>query len=232
VVDGLEKYIDEPILALVSFMDHTPGQRQWSDIRMWRLFHSDEKWSDEQAAELLQKLREKQDRNARKNQLAIAKLAKERGLPLASHDDTLARHVDEAHELGVVISEFPTTLEAAQRAIELGMHVVGGTPNLVRGESHSGNISMRELARRHALDCLSSDYVPVSLLHAVFVLHQEMDFELPKAMQMVTAIPADALGLKDRGRLEPGLRADLVRVRMVDDLPVVIGVWRKGRQVF
>ena len=231
VVELLEKFIDQKILALVSFMDHTPGQRQWTDISKWRLFHSDKNWSEEQAAERLRILREQQDLYADSHRLKIAEMAKERGLPLASHDDTLPEHVDEAQELGVVISEFPTTLAAAKRARELGMHVMGGTPNLVRGESHSGNISIRELAKHDALDCLSSDYVPISLLHAVFVLHQKLDYSLPNALNMVTATPAKALGLDDRGSIQIGLRADLVRVRMVDDLPVVISVWREGKQV-
>ena len=231
VVSNLEKYIDQEILALVSYMDHTPGQRQWTDISKWRLFHRDEKWSEEEAAERLRVLREKQDLYAEKHQRQIARLAQERSLPLASHDDTVIEHVDQAHELGVAISEFPTTLAAAQRAMELGIHVMGGTPNLVRGQSHSGNISMRELARHQALDCLSSDYVPASLLHAAFVLFQELDYTLPHALRMITETPAKALGLDDRGVLDTGRKADLVRVRMVEDLPVVISVWKDGRQV-
>jgi alpha-D-ribose 1-methylphosphonate 5-triphosphate diphosphatase len=231
VVDSLRKYLYQKILALISFMDHTPGQRQWTDVSKWRLFHSGKKWTDEQAAERLQRLRDQQDLYADKHRALIADMVKERGLPLASHDDTLPEHVDEGHELGVVISEFPTTLEAAKRARDLGMHVMGGTPNLVRGESHSGNISIRELAKHQALDCLSSDYVPVSLLHAAFVLHQELDYALPEAVKMITATPAAALGLSDRGSIETGLRADMLRVRIVDNLPVVISVWREGKQV-
>ncbi len=231
VVQELEKYIAEDILALVSFMDHTPGQRQWTDISKWRLYHSNENWSDEEAARRLNRLQEKQAKYADKHRKQIADLAKERSIPLASHDDTLPEHVDQAHDLGVVISEFPTTLDAAKRAMALGMHVVAGTPNLVRGESHSGNISVRELARQKALDCLSSDYVPASLLHAGFILHQKLGYDLPGALSMVTSTPAKALGLHDRGSLLPGKRADLVRVKMVDELPVVRAVWAKGRQV-
>ena len=232
VVESLQKYIDQKILALVSFMDHTPGQRQWTDISKWRLYHSNKNWTEEEAARRLSMLKEQQELYADKHRQMIAELATERGLPLASHDDTTPDHVDQAHGFGVVISEFPTTLSAAQRAMELGMHVMGGTPNLVRGGSHSGNISIRELAAHDALDCLSSDYVPHSLLHAVFVLHQELGYELPRALKMVTATPARALGLHDRGSLQTGMRADLVQVRMVDGLPVVMAVWQNGAQAF
>ena len=38
-------------------------------------------------------------------------------------------------------------------------------------------------------------------------------------------------GLTDRGRIDTGQRADLVRVRMHDTLPVVRQVWRAGERV-
>lgn len=107
-----------------------------------------------------------------------------------------------------------------------------GAPNIVRGKSHSGNIAAKDLAERGVLDVLSSDYVPFSLIHAPFVLSDELDsVSLPQALAMVTATPARTVGLDDRGRIETGLRADIVRVQRLEGIPVVRSVWREGKRV-
>jgi alpha-D-ribose 1-methylphosphonate 5-triphosphate diphosphatase len=111
------------------------------------------------------------------------------------------------------------------------MAVVMGAPNVVRGGSHSGNMSARDLAAVGLLDILSSDYAPVSLLHAAFLLHSAVDIPLPEAVAMVSRNPANALGLADRGEIGPGKRADLLRVRLVDDMPMARQVWRAGERV-
>jgi alpha-D-ribose 1-methylphosphonate 5-triphosphate diphosphatase len=102
---------------------------------------------------------------------------------------------------------------------------------VVRGGSHSGGVSAEELARGGLLDALSSDYVPASLLQAVLRLAQDEATSLPEAMAFVTSRPADMLGLDDRGRLAAGLRADLVRFRVVDGTPLVREVFHGGRRV-
>ena len=103
----------------------------------------------------------------------IATLSRSRArhdTPLASHDDTTSDHVAEAIRDGVSIAEFPTTVETAQALHAAGVRVLMGAPNLVRGGSHAGNVATAELARAGALDVLSSDYVPASLLMAALVL--------------------------------------------------------------
>jgi len=131
----------------------------------------------------------------------------------------------------MVIAEFPTTLEAARAAKAYGLAVIAGAPNLVMGRSHSGNVSVAELATTGLLDILSSDYVPASALHGAFLLHQRHGLSLPDAIACVTSTPAERVGLDDRGEIAPGRCADLVRVRVVDDLPLVVAVWRDGRRV-
>jgi alpha-D-ribose 1-methylphosphonate 5-triphosphate diphosphatase len=157
--------------------------------------------------------------------------AQRRGIPLASHDDTLPEHVDEAERDGVVISEFPTRVEAARAARDKGMSIVMGAPNVVRGGSHSGNVAAAELARKGLLDTLSSDYVPSSLMLAAFRLTQEADFTVPQALALVSRNPARAVGLGDRGEIAPAMRADVARVRLSGAEPVVRAVWREGRRV-
>ena len=162
---------------------------------------------------------------------AITRRCQERGLTLVSHDDATVAHVEEAAKIGTAIAEFPTTLEAAHAARAYGLAILAGAPNLVCGRSHSGNVAAADLARHDRLDILSSDYVPASLLHAAVLLHTQLGWPLPAAIATVTATPAERVGLDDRGDIAPGRRADLVRVRLVDGLPVVRAVWRLGERV-
>lgn len=231
VVEMFDSVKDHERLRLVSLMDHTPGQRQWRDLDKFKSFHADKKWTDDDVLAEVRRLQKIQAEFAGPNRETILSICRERELPLASHDDTTVEHVEETARLGIGISEFPTTREAASRARELGQAVVMGAPNVVRAVSHSGNASALELARDGLVDILSSDYMPGSLLQAVFVLAQKLDMPLPEALAKVTANPAKALGLNDRGELVPGRRADLLRVRIVDGVPVVINVWRQGKLV-
>ncbi|KZL20693.1 Alpha-D-ribose 1-methylphosphonate 5-triphosphate diphosphatase [Pseudovibrio axinellae] len=232
-VDGFDLFKDDPRVRLASLMDHTPGQRQFTSLDQFELYYKTQKgFSDQQMKEFTEQMQTRAKRNSNKNRLAIAERAKAAGMMLASHDDATLAHVKEATHFGINVAEFPTTLEAAKASHEAGMAVLMGAPNVVRGKSHSGNISARELAEAGYLDVLSSDYVPVSLLQAAFRLEQQIEsISLPEAVQKVTRIPAQAVGLSDRGALEEGRRADLIQVRMVGDVPIVRGVWREGYRV-
>lgn len=228
-----EPYAGESILRLVSLMDHTPGQRQFTSTDKFRQYYKSKHlaWSEEEFRAVMVELKAQQDEHSGPNRQAVVGLCKERNVPVASHDDTTVEHVEEGLDDGVSISEFPTTMAAARAAHEAGVGVVMGAPNLVRGGSHSGNVSAMELAREGCLDILSSDYVPSSLLHSAFLLHQNLDWPLHEALATVTSTPAQFLQMSDRGQLKPGKRADLVRVRLVDGYPVVRMVWRKGERI-
>lgn len=224
---------DSPSLKLVSLMDHTPGQRQWRDSTAYRTYYSEIcQWTDEEFQYVVADLQAQRDSCAPSNAALVMAFCRDRLLPMASHDDTLLEHVDEAVSNGISICEFPTTLEAAQHASKNGMLVLMGAPNVVRGTSHSGNISALEVAKAGYLGGLSSDYVPMSLLQAVFSLYQQNIMPLHAAVGLVSCNPAESVGLHDRGSIETGRRADLVQVRMVNGLPFVRAVWREGRQVF
>lgn len=232
IVDTVETLIDHPLLRLISLMDHTPGQRQFASIEKYYEYYQGKFGYTE--AEMTAYIAQKTDLNRRYadgNRKALAAMGRARGLPQASHDDGTPKHVDEAIELGMTIAEFPTTAEAAALAHRRGMAVVMGAPNVVRGGSHSGNISARDLATLGQLDILSSDYAPVSLLHAAFLLHDAIGMALPEAVATVSRKPAEALRLGDRGELAPGKRADLVRVRIIDGMPIARQVWRAGERV-
>ena len=107
-----------------------------------------------------------------------------------------------------------------------------GGPNLVRGGSHSGNVSALDLAQAGYLDIISSDYAPASLLHAAMRLPDAAEgIDLPAAIATITRTPARAAGMTDRGEISPGQRADLVRVRDTPFHPLIRGVWRGGERI-
>ena len=231
VLRELAAIIDHPLVSLVSVMDHTPGQRQWRDIAKWKRFYSRTNLTPDELEARVDGLLERQAKHSAANRVAVIDECRQRGIPLASHDDTTVEHVEESHADGIVISEFPTTRDAAEAAHARGMKTVMGSPNVVKGGSHSGNVSAGAMAEEGLLDGLASDYVPISMVHGAFLLHSRHGLSLPRAIAMVTRNPAEMTGLTDRGEIAAGKRGDLVRVRTVDDTPTVMSVWRRGRQV-
>ncbi|PSH56533.1 phosphonate metabolism protein PhnM [Phyllobacterium sophorae] len=232
LIEIVERFLDLPALRLLSVMDHTPGQRQWRDLALFRNYRREKKgviWTDPEFEQYLEECRKVQEEFAPKFRRLIHEAAVTLGVPVASHDDTTVADVEESHSNGISLSEFPTTVDAARRARELGMLNIMGSPNIVLGGSHSGNVSAAVLSDLGLLDILTSDYVPSSLLQAPFML-ADRGVPLHSAVAMVTATPANAMGFSDRGRVAPGLRADLVRIRLVDGVPVVRSVWVAGRQ--
>jgi alpha-D-ribose 1-methylphosphonate 5-triphosphate diphosphatase len=236
-IDLFAPFMGHPRLSLVSLMDHTPGQRQWEDINHARIYFLGKKgWSEQKFQEQVARATQLQLQYAQPHRAYFVAFCKEHGIALASHDDTTVDHVRQAHAEGASMSEFPTTVAAATMARTLGLRTVMGGPNVVRGGSHSGNVAAAELARLGLLDILSSDYVPGSMLSGAMRLVDDGLMALPQAIATVSRTPALATGLADRGALQPGLRADLVQVRMVQVAhgqhhPVVRGVWREGRRV-
>ena len=234
ILEVFHQYADDPLLKLVSVMDHTPGQRQWRDLKSYRRYSErNGRFSDQEFDAIVAQRQADQQAYAVPHRQAIVKASKARELPLASHDDTLLSDVQLATEEGVCLSEFPTTVAAAQAAREAGMAIIMGGPNMVKGGSHSGNVSAAELAQCDLLDIFSSDYVPSSLLLATFMLGQLAQWTLPKAVRTVTRNPARAIGMQDRGDVAVGQRADLLRVRMNRvGMPVVLETWLAGHRAF
>ncbi len=233
VIDHFDDFRTDPLVGLASLMDHAPGQRQFQTMDQYTLYYKEKRGlSDEAFAHFIKRRQDASATYSARHRREISQVCRERGIALASHDDATLEHVDEARDAGVKVAEFPTSLEAAKASHEAGMGVLMGAPNVVRGKSHSGNISARDLASAGVLDILSSDYVPFSLIHAPFVLAEEENgMSLPEAIALVTANPARQVGLDDRGRIANGLRADLVRVHRTQGVPVVRSVWRGGRRV-
>ena len=225
------------LVKMISVMDHTPGQRQWENIEhAWIYFTGKKGWSKEKFEERLALAQDAQARYAQPHRAFFTQYCKDKHIALASHDDTTVAHVEEAFVEGATVSEFPTTVAAAQAAKARNMLTIMGGPNVVRGGSHSGNVSAIELAKLGLVDILSSDYVPGSLMSATVRLTETTQLSLPQAVALVSRHPARSVGLHDRGSLEPGLRSDLVQVRMINlpngrHQPIVRAVWRGGVRV-
>lgn len=133
-----------------------------------------------------------------------------RDVRIGSHDDATAASRAFYHGLGVRIAEFPETREAAVAARESGDAIVMGAPNVVRGSSHAGKVSARDVIAAGLCDALASDYHYPSLRRAVVALEQAGICDFATAWRLISDGPARLLGLDDRGRLTPGRRADLV----------------------
>ena len=234
VVEEAMELVGRPDVRLMSLMDHTPGQRQFRDEAKLRVYYRGKGagMTDAELDVLFERRFAYQKTYAAPNMRAIVALAHQHEIPLASHDDTTDENVTDAIRDRVSVAEFPTTMEAARGLHEAGIGILMGAPNVVRGGSHSGNIAAVDLAREGLLDILSSDYIPSSLLMGALQLPQQVPaIDLAAAVRTVTKAPAEAVGLHDRGEIAVGKRADVIRVHIARDIPVVREVWREGQRV-
>lgn len=231
--DSFQWFAGHHRLHLASLMDHAPGQRQFASLDAYAAYYQGKlKMSDADFARFCSERLEASAANSDRNRKAISAACRERGIVLASHDDATLAHVEESIAQGARVAEFPTTGAAAEAAHDAGLAVLMGAPNLIRGGSHSGNVSAGELVEKRHLDILSSDYIPFSLIQAAFHLGaMDNDVSLSEAIAYVSRNPARAVGLEDRGEIAVGQRGDLVRVHVDGDVPIVRAVWREGRRV-
>ncbi|MFN4192206.1 MAG: alpha-D-ribose 1-methylphosphonate 5-triphosphate diphosphatase [Tabrizicola sp.] len=231
LVEELDKFGPEDRIGIVSLMDHTPGARQFRDISKLKDYYvgkygiTEAEWEAHVATQ-----KALRDRLGAAHEAAAVAAARRYGAVLASHDDTEPDHVVQSAAHGAHFAEFPTTVEAAQACQEHGIRVMMGAPNLIRGGSHSGNVAAQELAEADLLDIVSSDYVPSSLLSAALMLG-DLWGDLARGIATVTAAPAKAVGLDDRGAIAEGHRADLVRVARIGQAGAIRGVWVQGNRV-
>ncbi len=225
-----EPVADHPRVRMVSLMDHTPGVGQYANLDYYRALRRTGGIDDAEIDRRMVELRANRERLRVPNRRAVLARMAGRDVAVASHDDRTVDEVAENAADGIRVSEFPVTMEAARAAKAARMCVVAGAPNIVRGGSHSGNVSVRDLVAANAVDALASDYVPSSLIEAVFLCARD-GVPLHAAIGLVTDAPARIARLHDRGCLAPGLRADVVRVRLRGSMAVVRATWSAGERV-
>ena len=245
-IDSVDRYdaIKECIAAgsvdMISFMDHTPGQGQYSDLGIFgNTLKGYRDISDQEVARIIEE-QQRSEKLSLAQMTELARLARRRGISVASHDDDAIEKLDRMAALDAAISEFPITMDVAHEARKRGMHTLAGAPNVMMGHSHSGNLSAREAVGEDAIDMLCSDYYPAAMLGAVFVLHRIVGLDLARAFALVTAHPAQAAGISDEvGSIAVGKRADLIVVRELpvrgasedESVPVVTEAFVGGRCV-
>lgn len=224
---------------LLSFMDHTPGQGQYRDLRVFsETLKGYRDLDDQEVADIVRAQQEGQKITYRQME-DLAALAARQGVNIASHDDDSEDKLEVMTSLGASISEFPIDMAVAKSSRRRGMHAIAGAPNVLMGHSHSGNLSAREAVMEGAVDVLCSDYSPSALLDAVFVLHRVCGLDLARAFALVTVNPAKAVGMDDMvGSLEPGKRADILVVREIGTgdgdatMPVITRAFVGGHSVY
>lgn len=215
--DDIESFLRSGKVDLVSFMDHTPGQGQYRDLLVFGdTLKGYRDVSDEDVRDIVRQQQESQKLTYAQI-TALASVARERGVSIASHDDDSEDKLAFMDGLEATISEFPISLDIARAARARGMHTIAGAPNVMLGHSHSGNLSAREAVQAGAIDVLCSDYYPAALLDAVFTLRDQCGLDIAKAFALVTINPAKAAGIADEvGSIAVGKRADVLLVREID----------------
>jgi alpha-D-ribose 1-methylphosphonate 5-triphosphate diphosphatase len=226
----LEVAADHPAVRMVSLMDHSPGVGQYADIERYRDMRARAMPLSEVEKRIDKLLTQRQRLRGPQRKALLDRIA-HRDLPLASHDDWREDEIAENEADGIMISEFPVSMLAAEAARRHGMQIIAGAPNLVRGGSHSGNVAAADLVRAGLVDVFASDYVPPAMIEAMWRAAAETGISLHAAIATITDAPARMLKMVDRGRIEAGRRADLVRIRPLGNMPVVRSVWRAGERV-
>jgi alpha-D-ribose 1-methylphosphonate 5-triphosphate diphosphatase len=228
----LLRLLNENYIHLVSLMDHTPGQGQFKDLQAYKNYISGIYKKTSAEVDVLANNKKKNTEGIKSRIETLVSKASDQNIPVATHDDDTPERVQMMANMGVRLSEFPMNLETAKAAKAAGMFTIFGAPNILRGQSQSGSLKAIDAIQNQVASCLCSDYIPETLLAAVFRLLEISDLSLPQAIALVTDNPAEALELHDRGKIAVGRRADLLAVEMVNGLPQVMTTWVLGKAVF
>ncbi|MFN5998078.1 MAG: alpha-D-ribose 1-methylphosphonate 5-triphosphate diphosphatase [Paracoccaceae bacterium] len=160
----------------------------------------------------------------------IAALARQHGTPMLSHDDSQVETRDYYRALGARVAEFPMHDRVFLAARAAGDPIILGAPNAMRGGSHLGSPGAAKMVARGLCDILASDYYYPAMLGAMVRMSADNVAPLPVLWNLVSRNPAEAMGLTDRGRIAPGLRADLVLLDWPDGhAPAPLRTWVAGR---
>lgn len=232
-VGVLAQLLEDGQVDLVSLMDHTPGQGQYRNLEIHiRNKAAQNGVSETEARQMVAETMAERSRPQEvllSNMQSVARMCREHGVAIASHDDDTVDKARLMAGLGAVIAEFPVTLEAARAAVDTGMMTAMGAPNAMRGQSYSGNLSAREAHAQGLLSILAADYHPAAILPAIRCLAETDPDGLAGAARLATVNPARALGLEDRGALAAGKRADVI---VVDAADRVVLTMVAGRMVY
>jgi len=225
-VSGVEAYetclelIDKGYVGLLSVMDHTPGQGQQTKERFIAMMVRNGKTEDVAKAQFKEMISRPKIEGERL--INLVQRARKNHIHVASHDDDTIEKVKFNHDLGIKICEFPINIPTATYATKLGMHVIGGASNVLRGGSMSDNLDVRQAIKARIVDTLCSDYYPAAILHSVWKLATEGDVSWSEAVNLASLHPARAVNMHHQtGSIETGKHADIIIVKTIDEVPMV-----------
>ncbi len=230
-VPHLKNLMAEGRIQLLSFMDHSPGQGQFTSLEKWKQYHVPVYDLAGEDVDIIVSHQLDKKSRCMDHLQDLSEIAQSHDILIASHDDDTPEKVDLMESLGISIAEFPLSLETAAYARKKRVATSMGAPNVVRGKSQSGNISARLLIEQGCCDFLCSDYHPSSMLQAVYSMHREMGLDLPETLAYITSTPARTARLHDRGEIGPGKIADLA---VIEDhfVPKVVMTLKSGQPIY
>lgn len=231
--DELCDWLETGKIHLLSLNNHLPPAMDHQSItRYTRNLRQRLKLSEADILALLEKACAQQEVGLQQFEELVEK-AHQGGVPVASHDDDSPEKVALSRSRQVAIAEFPASISLAAQSRAYGAMVLMGAPNLVRGGSHVGYMSVVDAAQAGVLDCLCSDYHYPSLFHAPFKMADLGLMSFKAAWNLVSTYPAKAVGLGAvKGAIAPGLEADFLLVQPGNSLPSAIAaVYVKGQEV-
>lgn len=225
-ITGIEEYqlcfelVERGYISFFSFMDHTPTPELLTGDK-FNAFVNRSRLPEEQAiAQLIERM--ERPKVSKKQQSDLISFLKHNNIPIASHDDRTIEAIEENHQLGIDIAEFPITMETAHRATELKMDSIGGAANVFRGGSSLGNLSVQEAVKEGIINILCSDYYPPAILHSIFMLYEKNIVSLPHSVNLTSLNPAKAAGIdRYKGSIEVGKDADLLLIDYSTATPIV-----------
>lgn len=228
-----EELIRAGAVDYLSFMNHGPGQGQYKRPGSFEAYVMKNQGVDKEEVKIIaENAIQKQKAINWEDVRALSRLAHDYHIPIASHDDDSEEAILNALEFGIAVSEFPLNMETATLAKEKRLFVCVGAPNVVRGGSHDKNMSAIDAIVTGAADILCSDYLPSSLLAAVFKI-ADRNISLSDAVNMASLNPAKAMGINDEyGSIEPGKVADLVLVHPIEGYPWIQRTIVNGTTVY
>ncbi len=230
--DIAKEMIENRMVHEISFTDHTPGQGQYRNLEVYA--RAVTKYGGKEIEEL--GIDGILDYHKSKTYLSfdelreLTELAHENGIAVASHDDDTKEKLAVNKAIGVDISEFPIHIETARAARREGFLTVVGAPNILLGGSHSGNMSAAEAICEGCVDIICSDYYPPAIPHGIFIMNRKYGIPLWELINKATLNPAKAMKIdKDYGSVEPGKKADILIIDVLDGYPVTTHVFVDGK---
>lgn len=230
----IERYINNHLIHYLSYMDHSPGQGQYRQEGSFeRYVMKNQGVTLAEVKEIVDELLQRRQAVDWERLKQLSKQAKDNNIAVASHDDDSFEKIEHAKGSGVAVSEFPITLDVAKYAVEQGLSVCVGAPNVVRGASHDHNLRAVDAIKEAGAQIICSDYHPASMLQAVFKLQRDENLPLHEAVKLATLHPAQAMGISEQvGSIAEGKKADIIIVDQFHDLPFVEMTIVNGKIVY